>query len=236
MPTFLNATTDLMDMVGRPMSETTVLTAAKRELNQAIRQLQREQAFRYTERLFTFTYPAATLTVNFDSICDGSLRDLSSLQYISDATKTEGLLLEIKTYPWLQSERLRYQKGSRPLGSDPGLTLSQAYNFATAITRNNAYIAALVGNGITLYPTPQTPIILLCNAHIWLPVLSADSDTNFLLDYGYDVVLSIALRKMQIYLKTDSRYMVTETEVQAGVKTLLAWDGQVQMTPFTDPR
>jgi hypothetical protein len=236
MPTFQKAYTDLMDMVCRPLSDIVVLAAAKREINQAVRQIQRERAYKLTERLFTFTYPANTLLINLDSICEGTLRDLQSVQLLSDETKTEGILLDVKTYPWLQAERGRYQKGQTPVGWEYQQDLAAVERFSTTVTKNNSYYVVRVGNGIVLYPTPKVGVPLLVNCHIWLPELEGDEDTNFLLEYGYDVILAIAQRRMTTYLKQDSRFMIAETEVKAGTDTLNQWDSQVQMTPMTDPR
>lgn len=234
MADFQTATEDLMDMVSRPLSELTVFNAAKRELNNAVRWLQRNHAYRFTERLTRFTYPASTLTIKLDSVCEGTLRDINSFQLLGTADANGGQILEYKTYNQIQASRRKFQRETAN-GS-----AAQEVQFVCDTIGNETYTSLVhkyfffrMGEDLGLYPTPTADVEILMNAHIWLPEMTLDADTNFFLTYGYDVVQMVALKKMGIYLKEDNRFGMTQEEINAEVSTLIAWDSQVAESPLT---
>lgn len=232
METFRTAYMALMDAVNRPESETVVLTRAKREINNAVRQLQRDHAYNYTERLTKFTYPAATLQLDLGAICGGSLRDLMSVQQVSADGITQGKPLKLMTYSQLQNMRRKYERTHTA-----GVTNEIFNETLSGWTIEDAYrcdkIAFLVGSNFGIYPTQQSACYYMLNCHIWMPVMSGDDDTNFLLEYGCDVVDMLALKRMHIYMRNDSQFQFSEQELTEAKATLLAWDGQVTRNSYT---
>lgn len=234
MATFTEAFTRLMRVVNRPVSETDVLAAAKESINDAILFLQRNHAYNYTEKLATFTYPVNTLSVDLGDVCEGPLRDILSIQQVSADGQLQGKPLKIMSYTRLQAMRNQYaRRHSQP---DPSLYPTDTIS---GWTIEDAYrqdlIAFMSGQFVGLYPMPTEVKYLLVNAHIWLPQLEEDDDENFFLTYALDIVLMVALKRMHIYMKTDSRFSVTEQEVADAMTGLVAWDSSTKSTPFRDP-
>lgn len=231
---FLSIYTQLMLTVNRPLTELSVLNGAKWEINQAIKMLQRNQAFNYTERLTQFTYKAGTLFYDLGTICDGTLRDLMSVQVLNQAGLPQGRPIKIMSYNQLQSMRLNFDR-THPTTEGDWLQSSLTTDWPITIEDGWACdrLVFLAGNNIGVYPTPKNDLTLLLNCHIWLPKLVKDGDTNFFLTYGSDVVMMAALRRMHIYMKSDGRFQVSNEEFQSNLATLIAWDSQVKETPNT---
>lgn len=232
--TFEDAYTRLMGLVNRPTSELDVLAEAKASINDAILQLQRNHAYHYTERLFDFTYPAASLQVDLQDICSGNLRDIHTIQIISDATANGGPILEYYSYNQIQVMRRRYQRTHPAWSAAEELDyIVSEIGHETYTGRQNRYLFFRMGANIGLYPTPTVDVQLLLNAHIWLTPLVADEDTNFFLDYAFDLVCIMALKRMGIYMKEDNRFSMTQEEIIQLTSTLITWDSQVAESPVT---
>jgi hypothetical protein len=232
--TFQTAFEQLMDMVGRPLTETAVLSNAKKEINNAIRFLQRNHAFVYTETLAEISYTANAQSIDSTAFTAGILRNVLSVQQLSATGNYEGKPLRVKSYAQLQSDRMHYL-GRYPAGISA--EYDEAANFANVYSIEEAYrsdkIAFVVGQRFGLYPRQIDAVPLMLHFSIWLPTLEGINDTNFFLDYALDVVLMLALRRMHIYLKVDDRFSVTKEEVAENIQTLITWDSQIRETPMT---
>lgn len=224
MENFETAYTALMDMVNRPLTDLGVLTAAKREINNAVRFLQRNHAFVYSERLVPIVYPSGELFVNLGTI-SSLLRDVCSVQQVSANGNLQGKPLKVKSYNQLQSQRMRYDQRNPVPPTDIDICIEEAYR--------QDMIVFIAGQALGLYPKPGSAVNLLIHCHVWESSMNSDDDTNFLIEYGFDVVLLIALRKMQLYMKDLSVAAVTKEEAADAVQTLIAWDSQVKETPNT---
>lgn len=231
--TFTQAYTRLMGLVNRPTSETAVLAEAKAQINDAINTLQRERAFVRAETVTELEYPATTQYVDLTATLSGiSIRDVKSVQLTNETGTKNGRPLMIKSYSQLQADRMAYSR------RDPEWRNSPIYGAATIDTTiedgyRDDLLAFIAGQQFGLYPAPSTAATLLLHYNKWLPELSSDSDTNFLLDFGFDVIILMALRGMQIYMKTDGRYQVTAEEVAEKVASLHAWDSQLRESNIT---
>jgi hypothetical protein len=225
----------LMLIVNRPISETSVLTGAKWEINQAVKYLQRDHAYAYTERLCQFVYQPGTLLYDLGNICGGSLRDLLSAQTLNQTGKPYGRPTKIITYNQLQQMRMHF---SRTHALCPGDWYAPAnldlYDITIEDTFRHDRIIFISGQNVGLYPMPSEPETILLNCHIWLPALIKDTDTNFFLEYASDVVMMCALKKMHLYMKSDQRFQFTSAEFMESLSTLKAWDAQVRETPNTN--
>ena len=231
MATFLQVTTRLLQYINRPSTEADVLAAVKASINDACLYLQRDHAFAYTECLSTFIYPANGLSVDVGIVCDGNLRDVISIQQISTGGTYEGKTIKIKSYAQLQTDRRNY---ARSHSIDP----NQVYTESIAgLTVEDGYredmIAWVMGNEIGLYPRPNAATTFLLHYHVWLPEMADDTDTNFFLEYCLDAVVTIALKRLHIFMKLDSRYQVTNEELAVLVQGIHAWDSQVKENPNT---
>lgn len=233
--TFATAYAALMSMINRPTSETTVLAAAKLEINNAISYLQRNHSFVYAERISEVSITANAQYVSMAAPATGTiLRSVLSMQQLSATGALEGKPLKVKSFAQLQADRGRYL-ARYPAGDTAvydGLT-----DFTDVFSIEEAYrsdkIGFVMGQNIGLYPRQATAVPLLLHYSTWLAALSADGDTNFFLDYALDVVLMLAARRMHIYLKADNRYSVSKEEADANIATLIAWDSQLRETPMT---
>lgn len=223
--TFQVAYEQLLRMVNRPASETDVLQGCKDEINNAVKLIQRNHAFNMSERLTTMEYAASSLFVNPGTILGGSLRDLISIQQVSSATNYQGKPIKVMTYNQIQAGRRKYDRTHPVDHSDSFTETTRGYTIEDGYRAD--IIAFMVGVNIGLYPTPASAVHLLINCHIMLPNLVEDEDTNFFLEYGLDLILMIAFRRMQIYMKSDSRISFTKEDIDSGLATLIAWDSQI---------
>jgi len=227
MADFSNLYTDVMDAVSRPVTETAVLAACKRRINDAVMRIQRRRAFRKTERLVNVTYPANALTIDLTSVCGGKLRDLISVQLLGTSTAKSGVILPYQSYAQLQAARLKYQSLNEPSNLNEWQYITEFFGHENFTTRVHRYYVFLMNGELGLYPTPTTDIELLVFAHTWLPDLDADADTNFLLDWAYDLIYDYSVHRMCIYLKQDSRTQFTKEEWTAGLEALDLLDSQM---------
>lgn len=219
----------MLRLVNRPSSETDVLNGVKDAINDAIMYLQRNQAFAMTERLASITYTASAASVALTSVGSGSdlVRDVISVQQVSASGVLTGKPLKLTTYEQIQVMRNRYARRNSSADVDlsndtlSGWTIEDAYR--------SDKMAFVVGNAIGLYPVPTETVYLYVNYHKWMPVLSADADTNFFLDYAMDVVQTLAAKRMLFYMRDVAIYSPTQAEVDAAVATLLAWDAQFKL-------
>jgi hypothetical protein len=107
----------------------------------------------------------------------------------------------------------------------PSITIEDAYR--------QDMLAWVMGSSIGLYPRPSTAITFLLHHHVWLPTLADDTDTNFFLDYAQDVVVMLALKRLNFFMKLDSRHVAAQAEVDSTLLGLYAWDSQIKENPMT---
>lgn len=232
MANFLQAQTDLLDYWNRPSSE--MLTQAKREINLALKWLQRKRAFKMTERLIRATIPADSLHVNIADACDGSPRNILSVQRLASVSGTSGRVVKLHSYESIICDRRMYQRLHEPSDAEFE-TPSDPFGHSDHITSNEGGILFLLGaNNFGIYPTNASDVYLLVHLHVWLPELSADGDTNFFLDYAYDLVLARAMITGNIYFKEDRRLSVTAEVMADEYNALVAWDNSIR-APIEQP-
>lgn len=227
MENFSDIYTDVLDYINRPASE--LLARAKREVNNAMYFLQRKHMFVMSERIFRVTYPANTLLVDVTQAAEGTIRDYLNVQLLSGPTTTVGVPLHIKSYNEVLKERQQFQGRHESFDIEEQIS-DHPYDGQHDVIRNtNRYHLFLSGqNKIGLYPTPSQEVHLLFNCHIWLPKLEANNDTNFLLVYGYDAVLHLAVSNASHYLKEDRRLPNTNALFQEAYRSLMEWDASVR--------
>lgn len=231
MATFATTYTSLLRKINRPATETDILAECKDAINAAVLQLQRDHAFAYTEALATFEYAANALYVDVGTVCNGLIRDYISLQQIAVGGTYEGKPIKIKSYSQIQTDRINhYRKHSIDdtqifAETSPGLTIEDGY-------REDRF-GWVMGRNIGIYPRPTQATTYLIHFHSWLPALVADGDTNFFLDYAQDLVQMLALKRLHIVMGVDSRFAVSQEEVNASILNLHTWDSQVKENPNT---
>lgn len=230
MPTFSDAYGDILDYINRPASE--MLTQAKREIRNTLLWMQRIHKFQMCERLVRLTYPASQVTVDITEACDGRPRDFLNFQLLGSATSTSGSFLKAKTYNELMQERFKYERSKDPTGNEfRDSTPEDDQTFANHVRSFSDGYVFLSGKNIGLFPTPTVDKYLLINLHVWLAELSADDDTNFLLENCYDFVLLKSLKRFNIYLKDEGRLPITNEEVTDGWVSVTQWDSEVMSVP-----
>ncbi len=233
MANFLEIVTDVMDTINRPMTETGVVSACEKRVNDAIRQVQRKRAFRLTERLVQVTYPASALTVDLTAVCEGTLRDLICVQLLGTSAANGGTILPYKSYAQLQRARQKYQSMHEAVGVNEWQYVNEFFGHENYTTRVHRYYVFLLNGKLGLYSVPTTAVELLVFAHVWLPDLADDTDTNFLLDWGYDVIHALAVKKMCMYLKQDVRQPLTKEEFDEALLSLYELDSQMSESYVT---
>jgi hypothetical protein len=214
-----------MDYINRPRVEQ--LARVKTEINKAQMWIQRKHAFKMTERLVQVLYPASSLMVNVDEACEGSIRNLLSVQQLAQSTDRTGTMLNLESYAGLMKDRKQYQLSREPLDRDIWPNSAEP-DHTEHVSRVHGYSVFQLGANIGLYPTPSVDVHLLVNLHIWLPELEDDEDTNFLLDYGYDVLHWRALSRLAVYFKDDSRLEPVGALFADAWEALMSWDAAVR--------
>jgi len=226
--TFQTTYETVMSVISRPTTETAVLTMAKREVNNAILFLQRHHSFALAEELSELTYAAGA-----QSTAITGLRSVLSAQVLSSTGSYEGKPLRVFTYSQLQARRLQYFR-TLPAGHDT--TFDTPSDLTDELSLESAFrrdvVGFVVANKFGLYPRPTVETRILLHRSLFLAELSGTSDTNFLLDYAFDVVVKLAVRSMRAYLRFDSSYAISDAEVQMALDALVRWDTQLRDTPM----
>lgn len=226
MATFADVVTRMLRIINRPASETALVAEVKASINDAISYLQRNHGYAMTEKVSSFIYPANALQVDLGAICGGVLRDVISIQQISNGGTYEGKPLKIRTYSGIQSLRKKVDEISTVANDELydasrlGYTIEDRFRQDITIW--------VMGKSVGAYPRPAQNTTFLIHFHLWLPELAADTDTNFFLDYCQDAVVTIALKRLHLVMKLDSRYAVTQAELTVLEDGLKAWDGQLK--------
>ena len=235
MADFSDIYEDVMDTINRPTTETLVLAACKRRINDAIRFIQRRRAYRKTERLVSITYPANALTIDVTSFCGGTIRDLICTQLLGTIDAKGGTILPFKNYTQLMGAKQKYQNLNTPGNINEWRYITEQFGHETYAANVHRYYVFLMNGEIGLYPTPTTDTFLLLFGHVWLPDLSADADTNFMLDFAYDLIHDFAVHKMSIYLKQDNRLQFTKEEFALALEALDLLDSQMSENYVSNP-
>ena len=79
-------------------------------------------------------------------------------------------------------------------------------------------------DSVVLSPTPNDQYFLYFEAVKWLPPLVADSDTNFIMTYGYDYMLYSSLQELNFYIKEDQRFEINTMLLRKAEEGLMQWD------------
>lgn len=235
MSTFIQIASDLLSYINRPSGE--MLVHAKREINLAIMDTQRKRAFKLTERIADLTYPSGAFTVSLNGVCDGTIRDFIAVQLKTAAGDVIGKPLKFRSYQNIINERANWDRTQTApdLYVEDPLQPQVNAGHANFVRINSSYDAFVVNNQFGLYPKPATTDTnLQLFVHVWLPLLVDDSDTNFFLTFAYDYILLLALRRMHLFMKVDTRYAVTDAELAKLLDSLTTWDGSIgEQMPFT---
>lgn len=123
-----------------------------------------------------------------------------------------------------------------PMGASPSIPyLSKVSQIADdTLTQKSACWAPdsprVIHNGQKVFhvPTPtETPYNLYFYAVKWLPRLVKDSDTNFLLEYGFDFIMYRSILELNFFIKEEERFQVSQAMVQEAWNTLVGWDASL---------
>lgn len=232
MSTYLEAQDELLDWINRPASE--MRTRVKSVINQTILWMQRKHQFQFSERLIKVTYPANSLKINIATACDGRPRDYKNIQLLGNLDANEGLNLFMKTYSQIMNDKMKNNRLSTghafQCENDVNTIPNDAGRYASYVTTTHRHFVFTNGSDIGLYPTPASDRFLLINLHTFQDTLSADDDTNFLLDNCYDFIILKALKRMNIFLKSEGRIPIPAEEVADAWDSIMVWDSQVMVS------
>lgn len=210
--------TSVLGFLNRPESE--LGTQVNEAINTVMLRMQRQHKFKFSERLVEITYPANTLQLELTGACEGTPRDFISIQQLTSAQKF-GPKLKLLTYLDVVNRRGAYANRYQA-----DVTESMVPH-STFVNEIRGYDAFLVNNALGLYPTPTLDVNLLVNLHIWLPALEENEDSNFFSEFAYDLVVDMAVDRMNFYLKEDERVEVSAKQIAEGWEALKQWDAHV---------
>ena len=210
--------TSVLGFINRPASE--LGDQVDEAINTVLLRMQRLHKFKFSERLVEVVYPANTLQLELTGACEGTPRDIISIQQLSGTTKF-GSRLKVLTYLDVINRRGTYANHYQADTTESVVTHS------TFVNEIRGYDAFLVNNAIGLYPTPTVDVNLLVNLHIWLPELVEDTDENFFSELAHDLVVDMTLERMNIFLKEDDRTEISAKQIAEGWEALKQWDAHV---------
>lgn len=138
-------------------------------------------------------------------------------------------------------ETVKLKKIIKALGSvNPGLAnnrslpyLSRTSQIADDTLRKQNHCCdnspRVIHDGIKVYHTPliEGKHNLFFYAIKWMPRLVKESDTNFLLDYGFDFIMYRSIIELNFFIKEDERFQVSNALVSDAWNTLTAWDASL---------
>lgn len=93
----------------------------------------------------------------------------------------------------------------------------------------SGYQKAVVHDGqtLSLFPRPTEDYNLYLYAVTYLPTLSQPSDTNFILEYGYDYIIYKAVHNLNYFLKEDQRFNVSAAVLQEALDSFDCWNSEL---------
>jgi hypothetical protein len=190
--------------------------------------------FHFAERVVKLTYPANAFSIDVATACEGRPRDYKSFQLLAGVDSTEGLNLYARTYSAIMADKFKYQRSANPVDFDENdfgqsTVPPDEAAYSTFVSRNHRNFVFFTGSNVGLYPTPQSDKFLMIGLHIFLNDLSADGDTNFLLDNCYDFVIYKSLRRLNVMMKTEGRIMGSQAEIDEMWLSVLQWDKEVMI-------
>ena len=80
------------------------------------------------------------------------------------------------------------------------------------------------GSDVFAVPTPEGAYKLYFEAIKWLPKLVHQSDTNFVLTYGFDYMIYRSLQELNFYIKEDQRFEINTVLLRGAEEGLMQWD------------
>lgn len=225
--TFKQVYEELLDWANRPNTDPTMIARAKGCVNDAVLWANRSHNFKLAQGISEFVYPANTLSVDLSTvILTDKVTGISTVQLLGRAGQTTGNVV-----PFLSYEEVllrRYDSSNRnpsPQEYTPGKD-----TFLNMVEQNYSYVAFRHGDKFGLFPTPTKDVNILLTYNKLLPVLSADGDSNFLLDYCKDWIILKALARFNLYLKDDTRVQFTESLIKQQDQewqSILRWDDEL---------
>ena len=244
---FKEAKQNLLNFVNRPAGEIvggagsteTMDDIAGIEINNAILWANRTWPFKYAERICTVTYVGGSQFMKFPVFSDNKFFSLRTVDLVTGTSDIFGTPLVIRSFSDLQSERMEWAN-NRESGSayrDDSIDDNQTTaSHASWVARNYSHWAFLLGESLGLYPVPTNDVFIMLHANILLNPLFDDSDTNFMLEFGADFIISKALKRMSVYLKDDIRIQVTNDLVSEDWASFKEWDEQIKFSRPIDIR
>jgi hypothetical protein len=231
MATFEDAYSDILDEARKPTSDAVMLARAKREVKSAIRFCNRNYPFKVLEALAEYSFPTATDTVTFTtietgaSITDGTILSIRAVELLGASGDASGYPLTLTELSGLHADRNRWLR-LRPAGDEwePSNTTDDQTNYDSYTTRNRKFWIYTVGKSLGLSPRPGSAQILKLLYHKEFTALSADGDTNALLDFAYDYIFLRAFRRFMMLEPESERPMLTLGELTQSWNELIAAD------------
>lgn len=75
-----------------------------------------------------------------------------------------------------------------------------------------------------IYPTLSSAKTIYMDIHQWLPDMSADADTSFLLDYCFDLLQYRSILELNFFLKEDQRIPVSAQLLESLWESVKRWN------------
>lgn len=207
---FSEAYTTVLDYVNRPSQA--MLIQAKREVNRACEFLNRNTDFIYSTALGVVTYTSGALTIPFDTLFTEIQKcfSITSLQKLTSESAKSGVPIRIVGYEQIQE--LRRTHNAIDSNSD------------IEVLGDGQYVAYFANNGLGLFPVPSSTVYLLAQYKTKLPTLSTDGDSNYLLNYVPDLVITRAVMQFAYYLKDKDLAAMFAERFKAEWEQAIAWN------------
>lgn len=227
--TFAELVDETLAYTKRPASDTTIV---KSQINKAQLWAQRSHNFEKAKMFIGTVYKASEPENGISLGLGGDLQVKTVLSArIGEGSLgyTEGDPLELLTWEEFSNREEKFLSTFGTGTSEVSPTLvTQTDRFSQYVEQNYGVLGLInAASYLRLFPAPSTTKTINLYVVHWLPKLVNDNDTNFLLEFGNDVLLYKTLSFFNTFLKADERVELSAALLRDSWHSLLAWDASL---------
>lgn len=201
-------------------------------LNMALMLAQQRHPFENNKDFGVGTYPANQFLVDVNALFSANnIKALHSVQLLDTATDTRGVPLPIEPYEQLVERMRRWQGNYIPTLAINDIDQMKAglmTEFEEYLRLQAPYIVFTRGKDFGLYPTPTEDKYLLLHYTNFLSDLSADSDSNFLTESGWNWMMLQAVAYLNVGrmdpIKQSWIPLVSKNQLDVAWEAITRWD------------
>lgn len=205
--TFSGIVADLAFIVNRSPED--IGDLAKLSVNMACKYLNRDMDFLYSYEQVAATYTSGAVLVPFSTLY--ATKDILSIHLIQ--LTSSGDIVRLVDRGELNKKILQNQQVTE--------------SGTPVITSRSGMLGTVVGTNLMLYPTPASAVSLTLTCKMVIDDLVDDSDTNYLLTYMPDLVMSKARILLATYIADADKFALYSKELETTLPNTLGWNSSL---------